>query len=114
MTTQKSAKELLSDMATMQMALRQTCPHCQQTTLRFITDDTCHCINPQCGAYMLTMNVDQFITMTPEKVSSYANCKRSTDSLEDGQREFEKREAEIKAAAAKRAECRARGEKCFG
>lgn len=99
---------------TVQMALRQMCPHCQTDSLRFFTDDSCHCINPVCGAYMLSMEFSQFITMTPEKLATYANCKRSLATLDDAQAEFERREAEIKAAAAKRAEYRAQGVKVYG
>lgn len=63
---------------------------------------------------MLTMEVSQFITMTPATVASYANCKRSVDSLDDGQAEFEKREAEITAAAVKRQAARDNDERVYG
>lgn len=92
-----------------------TCPHCNTLSLATIieaADPTVHCLNRNCGGYLATMRYSQFAGLTDLEARK---CGRdSSDAGNDAQVDFEKRVAEIVAAAAKREACRARGEKCFG
>lgn len=91
-----------------------TCPHCQQETLRFITDTSCHCINRYCNGFMVTLPVDQFLSLTPAQLESYQRGQTNSVALDDEQAEFEKRVAEIAAAAAKRQAARDAGVQIYG
>jgi hypothetical protein len=110
----KSAKQLLNEMNELQSALRQVCPHCQHDTLRFITDTSAHCINKECGAFMVTLPIEQFMTLTSEQLESYQRGQTNSRNLDNEQIEFEKRTAEIAAAAAKRQAARDAGVKVYG
>jgi hypothetical protein len=112
--TTKSATELLNDMATLQYTLRNVCPHCGEATLRWVTDTSVDCVNPACPAEFVTLPVEQFITLTPAQLATYESARRSLRTLDADQETFDNRIESIKAAAAKRAAARARGERCFG
>lgn len=94
-----------------------TCPHCNQQTLAVIipgNDPTVHCMNPSCGGFMATMAQSQYNAMSAAELNGRLKNRSHHAEHDDKQAEFEKRLAEIIAAAAKRAECRARGEQTFG
>lgn len=94
-----------------------TCPHCQRPTLLIVIpgiDPTVHCGNRDCGGWLATMTLSQFTAMTADELESRKCGRRSDETLDDAQAEFEKRVREIEEAAKKRAECRARGECVYG
>lgn len=90
------------------------CPHCQQDTLRFITDTSAHCINRHCNGFMVTLPIDQFLALTPSQLESYQRGQTNSRDLDSVIVEHEKRTAEIVAAAAKRQAARDAGVQIFG
>lgn len=112
--TTKTARELVNELDTLQMALRNVCPHCQQTTLRWVTDQSVDCVNPNCTAEYVTLPVEQFITLTPAQLATYEQARESLRAMDADQELFNNRLESIKAAAAKRAAARERGERVYG
>jgi hypothetical protein len=114
----KSARELLNDMETLQDALRKVCPHCQQDTLTFITAESCHCVNPECPGYYVTREVEVFLTLTPAELEQFSGCKTSLKTLQAGQEAHDANMDRIMAELAERQAARKAmqtpGTKLFG
>ena len=106
-------KQLLYDVAALKDAMHGICPHCQQTTLRFIEGtDACDCTNPECPAYAVTLTVEDFITLTPEKLAAFQTGKSDRDAMDKWHEVYEDHvEVIMRRAEAMRA---ARDEKRYG
>ena len=105
-------EQLLSNIDSLKDTLRGICPHCSQDTLEFVTGtQSCHCTNDTCAAWYVTLDVAAFLTLTPEKLATYAGSRKSLKGLDSAQSLFEdKVEAIMRRAEAMKA---ARDEKRY-
>lgn len=109
----RNTEQLLADTETLGFAIR-VCPHCQQATLEFLDGtQSCHCTNRDCAAWMVTLPVEQFITLTPGQLATYAGCRRSLQALDTDQEMFDDKVNEIMARLEARKAARNSGEKLF-
>lgn len=99
---------------TLRMALRNVCVHCGEETLRWVTDTSVDCVNPNCAAWYVTLEVSAFITLTPEKLATYAESRRSLEALDTDQDMFDAKVEAIMQRAAEMKAARARGEQVYG
>lgn len=89
------------------------CPHCTQQSIVAI-GSSIHCVNPDCGAYTVTLSPAQFMALTADDLEGYKRAHSSYEALEVPHKD---RTAEIErviaAAAARQAE-RTGNEKVYG
>lgn len=108
-------EQLLNDIDGLKDTLRGVCPHCGNATLEFVTGThSCHCTHSDCAAWYVTLEVSAFITLTPEKLATYASSRRSLEALDTDQDMFDAKVEAIMQRAAEMKAARERGEQVFG